>query len=76
MKKNQSIHWFTKPISPTCEQKLPPDFKGSCGEKATFAYEAYGGGWMSLCAKHVGAHSDYVKPITALLGRGETLSSQ
>ncbi|MFL5481110.1 MAG: hypothetical protein ACJ8AK_02885 [Gemmatimonadaceae bacterium] len=46
-------------ISPTCEVGIVKQ----CGLPTVGGYPAMGGGWMALCAIHVGPHESYVVPV-------------
>lgn len=64
-----SAEWKTKPISPTCEVM-------ACDKPTTAAYQAMGGGWMALCARHAIKHFKHGCAIRTdeLIANGETFS--
>lgn len=67
--------WTTRPISPTCEVLAGRDAKGEhrfCDHPTSYAYPAWGGGWMALCWRHGQKHLPLAPPIEELIATGET----
>jgi hypothetical protein len=46
-------------LSSTCESRRGGS---ACGEPTVGGYPAMGGGWMALCAGHIGPHESYCVP--------------
>lgn len=68
--------WKAAPPSETCETWDPPAGRKACGEPATHAYPAMGGGYHSLCATHAVKHRGYTVTIEqARLGMVPALRS-
>lgn len=55
--------WHFAPPSETCQTWDPPSTRVDCGEYATHAYPAMGGGYHSMCERHATKHLDYCVTI-------------
>lgn len=60
-KRNTWPVWMPKPPSETCETLLHDN--APCGERATLAYPALGGGYHAMCFSHARRHLQYCVSI-------------